>query len=143
MLCGFPASAASISAFVEGCAISRASSVLVGTDAARATPALAAESASAAVSERLSFESMMGLLVRAGKAPACRLVSRFLCGCFIAAGLEDPAGQAARGIRPGPLWHRRATRNVAPAPPSLEARGGQSAIAPGGLGSAQSSACYS
>src|SRR5882724_6730845 len=44
-------------------ASARASSVLVGIGFARATPAVATESASAAASERLSFENIVNLLV--------------------------------------------------------------------------------
>jgi hypothetical protein len=60
-LCGFPVSRALISSFVEE--RGRASD-LVGLAAVRAAPG--AESASAAARERLRFENIVTLLVRAG-----------------------------------------------------------------------------
>src|SRR5438128_1790741 len=70
---GTPVSAGSISSFDGECG---------AMVSARATP-LAADNASAAASERASFDDIGNLLVRAGRAPAHGLMWQLSCDCFI------------------------------------------------------------
>src|SRR6267378_3163299 len=79
-------------------ASARASSVLVGIGFARATPAVAIESASATANERLSFDEIVNLLV--------------LCVCFMGSSLRigtpslppDPTGDGLASTSAGNPW---------------------------------------